>query len=88
MTSTELDLAWVHPRLGGLARRDTTGLGSGLSRAVADRLGFDVALVRMAFIVLTFGAGLLLLASAAIPAISARSIEPPVARRRSASAST
>lgn len=57
MTSTELDLAWVHPRLGGLARRDTTGLGSGLSRAVADRLGFDVALVRMAFIVLTFGAG-------------------------------
>lgn len=54
---SELDLAWLDPRLRGLVRRDASGFGSGLCRAVAGRYGIDVTVVRVAFILMAFGAG-------------------------------
>lgn len=56
--STELDLGWFDPNLGALQRREASGLSTGLSRAIAERLGVDVILVRVVFVVLTFCAGL------------------------------
>ncbi|WGT46528.1 PspC domain-containing protein [Tessaracoccus lacteus] len=56
--STELDLAWLDPSCRDLTRREADGLGSGLSRAMAQRLGVDVIIVRVAFVVLALSAGL------------------------------
>ena len=56
--STELDLAWLDPSCRDLTRRTADGLGSGLSRAMAQRLGVDVIIVRVAFVVLALSAGL------------------------------
>lgn len=56
--STELDLGWFDPQLGALQRPDATGLGTGLSRSIANRLGVDVVLVRVVFVVLAFCSGL------------------------------
>ena len=56
--STELDLGWFDPHLGALQRPEATGLSTGLSRAIANRLGVDVILVRVVFVVLAFCAGL------------------------------
>lgn len=53
----ELDLGWAIPQLGALQRREDSGFGTGLSRAIADRLSVDVTLVRVAFIVLGLSAG-------------------------------
>ena len=55
--STELDLTWLDPSLGALQRRER-GFGTGLCRAIADRLGIDVTLVRVAFVILGLSAGL------------------------------
>lgn len=49
---------WLDQSLGSLWRRDTVGMGSGLSRALGARLGVDVVLVRVAFVVLAFCSGL------------------------------
>ena len=54
----ELDLAWLDPSLRGLTRRDASGLGSGLCRAIAERIGVDPVLVRVALIVLILSGGL------------------------------
>lgn len=54
---TQLDLAWLDPSLAEL-RRPGDGLGTGLSRAVSDRLGIDVTLVRVGFVVLALCSGL------------------------------
>lgn len=56
--STQLDLGWFNPNLGALQRRSSSGLSTGLSRAIAERLGLDVIFVRVVFIVLAFCAGL------------------------------
>ncbi|MFT3887414.1 MAG: hypothetical protein QM713_04530 [Arachnia sp.] len=56
--ASALDLAWLDPSLGDLTRRDASGLGSGLSRAVAARLGVDPVLVRVAFVLLALSGGL------------------------------
>lgn len=55
--SHDLDLSWLDPSLGAV-RRNTRGMGSGLSKAIAERLGIDVILIRVAFVVLTLTAGL------------------------------
>ena len=54
----ELDLAWLDPSLRDLTRRDASGLGSGLCRAIAERIGVDPVLVRVALIVLILSGGL------------------------------
>lgn len=54
----DVDTGWLDQGLGSLWRRDTAGLGSGLSRALAARLGVDVILVRVAFVMLAFCSGL------------------------------
>lgn len=56
--TTELDLGWLEPSLGGLQRREASGLSTGLTRAIAERLGVDAVIVRVVFIVLAFCAGL------------------------------
>ncbi|MHA7859773.1 PspC domain-containing protein [Tessaracoccus sp. Y36] len=56
--TTELDLGWFDPSLGALQRPEAAGVSTGLSRAIAERLGVDVVLVRVVFIVLAFCAGL------------------------------
>ncbi len=56
--ASELDLAWLDPSLRGLTRRDASGLGSGLCRAIAERIGVDPVLVRVALIVLILSGGL------------------------------
>ena len=55
--SSALDLAWLDPSLGALQRRER-GIATGLSKAIADRLGVDVVLVRVAFVVLALCSGL------------------------------
>ncbi|MFD0867387.1 PspC domain-containing protein, partial [Tessaracoccus lubricantis] len=56
--TTELDLGWFDPSLRALQRREASGVSTGLSRAIAERLGVDVVIVRVVFIVLAFCAGL------------------------------
>lgn len=56
--TTQLDLGWFDPHLRGLHRAPAEGVGSGLSHAIAHRLGVDVVLVRVVFVVLAFCAGL------------------------------
>lgn len=56
--ANDLESGWLNQSLDAVRRRDTTGFGSGLSRALAARLGFDVVLVRVAFVVLAFCSGL------------------------------
>ncbi len=56
--ASALDLAWLDPSLRDLTRRDASGLGSGLCRAIAERIGVDPVLVRVAFIVLILSGGL------------------------------
>lgn len=56
--STELDLGWFDPSLGAVQRREASGVGTGLSRAVAERLAVDVVLVRVVFVVLAMCSGL------------------------------
>ena len=55
--STELDLGWLDPGLGALQRQES-GMGSGLCRAIATRMGIDVVLVRVAFALLALSGGL------------------------------
>ncbi len=55
--STELDLGWLDPGLGPLQRQES-GMGSGLCRAIATRMGIDVVLVRVAFALLALSGGL------------------------------
>lgn len=50
-------LSWEES-LATLRRTDSSGLGSGLSRAIALHLGIDVVIVRVTFVALTFCAGL------------------------------
>ncbi|SHI95489.1 phage shock protein C (PspC) family protein [Tessaracoccus bendigoensis DSM 12906] len=54
----DLDRNWLTESLAPVRRRNASGLGSGLSRAIAAQLGVDVVIVRVAFVVLTFCAGL------------------------------
>lgn len=54
----ELDPSWLDPSLRDLSRRDASGIGSGLCRAVAQRMRIDVTIVRVFFIVLALSAGL------------------------------
>lgn len=56
--ASAVDLAWLDPSLRDLTRRDASGLGSGLCRAIAERIGVDPVLVRVAFIVLILCGGL------------------------------
>ncbi|NHB85600.1 YibE/F family protein [Tessaracoccus sp. HDW20] len=53
-----LEPSWLDQSLDSLWRRDSSGFGSGLSRATATRIGIDVVLVRVAFVVLAFCSGL------------------------------
>lgn len=55
--TTHLDLGWLDPGLRGL-RRQEAGPGTGLSRAIAARLGVDVVLVRVAFALLALSGGI------------------------------
>lgn len=54
----QLDLTWVDPRFDALQRHDESGPGTGLSRAIASRLGIDVSLVRVVFVLLALSSGL------------------------------
>ncbi len=54
----DLERSWLDESLHSVQRRDTSGFGSGLSRAIAQRIGVDVVIVRVAFVVLTFCSGL------------------------------
>lgn len=54
----DLERSWLDESLQSVQRRDTSGFGSGLSRAIAQRIGVDVVIVRVAFVVLTFCSGL------------------------------
>lgn len=54
----DVDRNWLEESIAPLRRGDSSGLGSGLSRAIAAAFGIDVILVRVAFIALTFCAGL------------------------------
>lgn len=56
--ANDLDRFWLEETLAPLRRSDSSGLGSGLSRAIAAHLGIDVVIVRVAFVALTFCAGL------------------------------
>lgn len=56
--SKELDLGWAMPQLGALQRHEVSGIGTGLCRAIATRLGVDVTLIRVLFIVFGLSAGL------------------------------
>lgn len=56
--TTELDLAWFDPSLGGIQRRPASGVTTGLSHAIAERIGVDVVLVRVVFVVLALCSGL------------------------------
>lgn len=53
----EMERGWLADGLATLRRRDTSGAGTGLCRALAAQLGIDVALVRAAFVALTFCSG-------------------------------
>lgn len=57
MARNDLDLAWLDPSLGALQRRQP-GVFTGLAQAIADRLGVDPVLVRVAFVVLALCGGL------------------------------
>lgn len=54
----DLEKSWLTQSLDSLWRRDTSGFGSGLSRAIASRLDVDVVIVRVAFVVMAFCSGL------------------------------
>lgn len=53
-----VDLGVVDKRLGGLERPASPGVTSGLARALAERLDFDVLLVRIVLVFLTIFTGL------------------------------
>ncbi len=54
----DIERNWLEESLAPLRRRDSSGLGSGLSRAIAARVGIDVVIVRVAFVALAFCSGL------------------------------